>query len=139
MKTTLLLILALSFNALYAQTERTENEISQTAQSTTVSENKSQVEKKTTNKGGGKFNEYISKKIVVPTDPNFVGGTVIVEFVVQTDGLLRVEKITNDLGFGISEQLRKIFEECKKWTPGIKDGQPVEVKYSMPINIYGDN
>lgn len=66
-----------------------------------------------------------------------MGGKVIVEFVVQTDGSLRVDKINNDLGFGVSQQLKRIFENCKKWTPGIKDEKPVEVKYSMPINFHG--
>ncbi len=138
MKTTLLLILTLNLNLLYSQSEKTENKNSNTVQSsTTTTENKSKEEKKTENKGGYKFYEYIAKRIVIPSDQNFIGGKVIVEFIVQTDGSLRVVKINNDLGFGTSQQLTRIFEKCKGWTPGMKDGKPVEVKYSMPITIQG--
>ena len=97
-------------------------------------ENKSREENKATNKGD-EFYKYIAERIVIPSDPNFIGGRVVVEFVVQRDGSLRVDRVNNDLGFGMSEQLTKIFENSKRWNPGVKDGIPVEVKYSMPLTI----
>ncbi len=139
MKIILVLILSLSLNLLYSQTEKTENKNSDSLQvSTTITENKTIKEKETTNKGGYKFYEYIMNKVILPTDLNFVGGKTIVEFLVRKDGSVHVLKITNDLGYGISQQLTRIFEKCKKWTPGIKDGKPVDVKFSMPINIQGN-
>lgn len=137
MRTTLLLVSILSLNSLYSQTEKTGVKIGTDQISATPDENKSIEGQKTANKGD-KFYKYIAERIVIPSDPNFVGGRVVIEFVVQTDGSLRVDKINNDLGFGISQQLRKIFENCKGWTPGIKDGKAVEVKYSMPLNIQGN-
>jgi protein TonB len=139
MKIILLLISTLSLNLIYSQTEKSENKNTETVQvSTTITKNNNEEEKKTINKGGYKFYEYIAKRIVIPIDPNFVGGKTIVEFLVKKDGSVSVIKITNDLGFGISQQLTRIFEKCKKWTPGIVNGKPVDIKFSMPINIQGN-
>lgn len=104
-------------------------------QSLVFGNEKNNKEKQKTEYLGEQFYKYISASVVIPSDPNFVGGKVIVDFVVKTDGSLRVDRIHNNLGFGISEQLKKIFENCKKWKPGVKDGIPVEVKYSMPLTI----
>ncbi|MGQ7946300.1 energy transducer TonB [Flavobacterium sp. WC2509] len=134
MKTTLLLILTLSINSLYSQSDKTEDKSSDSTQLSGMT-----IENKTsnTNKGGNKFYKYIADNFVPSSDENFTGGKVIVEFVVKTDGSVSVTQIINDLGFGTNEKLIEVFEKSPKWKPGIKDGKPVEVKFSMPLNIQG--
>ena len=54
-----------------------------------------------------------------------------------TTSLDEIKEVESYLNFSFPLELRKIFENCKGWTPGIKDGKAVEVKYSMPITIQG--
>ena len=40
-----------------------------------------------------------------------------------------------DLGYGTKEATVALIEKAKKWTPGIKNGNPVRVAYTLPIRL----
>ncbi|MFC6100641.1 energy transducer TonB [Olivibacter domesticus] len=64
-----------------------------------------------------------------------VNGKVILNFIVEKDGTLSNIKVVRDLGFGTGLEAVRILEKSPIWKPGIQNGRPVRVSYSLPINL----
>ena len=64
-----------------------------------------------------------------------VEGKVIVQFVVERDGSLVEIKALDDLGFGTGEEAVRMLKSAPKWNPGIMDGKPVRVQFTLPIHL----
>lgn len=80
------------------------------------------------------FHAYVSQSYKIP--PTFKGtGNVILSFVVEKDGSLTDIKIIRDLGSGTGEEAVRILKISPKWKPGIQDGVPVRVSYTLPIRL----
>jgi periplasmic protein TonB len=62
-------------------------------------------------------------------------GKVIVEFVVEKNGDLTDIKVVRDLGFGTGAEAIRMLKKCPKWKPGIQNGTPLRVRYSLPISV----
>ena len=63
-------------------------------------------------------------------------GRVVCQFIVEKNGTLSNVEVTRSAGepFLNSEAVR-IIESMPRWTPGQNQGQPVRVRYSLPINF----
>jgi hypothetical protein len=58
----------------------------------------------------------------------------------KIDGSISNIKIVKDeVGHGCSEEFIRVLRNCPKWSPGIKNGIPTRVFYSMPVNIQGSS
>lgn len=85
--------------------------------------------------------KYIYEHIQYPpkAPEHFSGGTVVVEFVVGKDGLIRDASIVRDIGYGFGEEalrvIRKMIEDQIRWIPGKQRGRPVDVLYRIPIRF----
>lgn len=66
---------------------------------------------------------------------NAAHGVVSVSFVVEKDGSLSSFEVTRDLGYGTGAAAMKLLSIAKKWNPGIQNGRPVRVKYSLPLRL----
>ncbi|MGL2962203.1 energy transducer TonB [Flavobacterium sp. RSB2_4_14] len=130
MKFLLQLSLLAIFNISFAQNNNTIE-----IQKDSLTDNKIQKVEKTSSGGLDKFYKYISDNFRSPNVYNFPGGKEIVEFTIKTDGTVGNIKILKDIGYGVGEQIKKILQKSPKWTPAVKDGQPVECTYTLPINI----
>ena len=64
-----------------------------------------------------------------------VKGMIEVAFIVERDGSLSHIEVKKDLGYGTKEATVALIESAKKWKPGIKDGKPVRVAYTLPIRL----
>ncbi len=64
-----------------------------------------------------------------------VNGQVQVSFVVERDGSLTDLKIVRDLKYGTGDAALKLLQKAKKWSPGIQNGRPVRVAYTLPIRL----
>jgi TonB family protein len=62
-----------------------------------------------------------------------VTGRVITEFVVEKDGSLSDINVVRGLGSGLDEEALRVLTGSPKWKPGLLEGRPVRVKYTMPI------
>jgi protein TonB len=84
------------------------------------------------------FNKYIIKNLKYPEVAKIIGlsGKVIVAFTVDSDGSVIDAKPVNCLGAGCESEAVNVIARMPKWTPGIKDGMPVRVQYSVPINFF---
>ena len=89
--------------------------------------------------GGGNaaFGRYIQKNFVYSPMAREQGlsGKVIVSFVVEKDGNLTDIKVLRDLGLGTGEEAVRVLKKSPKWKPGIQNGRPVRVAYSIPIAL----
>jgi len=83
-----------------------------------------------------KFYAYVGKNFKTPDDED-VKGRIIVQFVVEKDGSLTDIKVIRDLGYGTGKEAERVLRNSPKWKPGIQNGRPVRVLYSLPISIVG--
>lgn len=85
--------------------------------------------------GDAGFNKYLSKSIHYPAiaRENNVQGRVIVQFVVERDGSLTDIKVVRGIGSGCDEEAIRALKASPKWKPGIQNGRPVRVQYSVPV------
>lgn len=94
------------------------------------------VEQEPTFPGGmEKFINYLSKNIHYPAiaRENNTQGRVIVSFVCERDGSLTDVKVARGIGDGCDEEAVRVIRNSPKWKPGIQNGRPVRVAYSVPI------
>lgn len=82
-----------------------------------------------------KFYDFVGKNYRAPEED--VKGKVFVQFVVEKDGSLTDIKVMRDLGYGTGAEAIRVLKKSPKWKPGIQNGRPVRVLYSLPISIVG--
>jgi len=64
-----------------------------------------------------------------------IKGSIVASFVVETDGSLTDITILRDMGFGTGEEAVRLLKKAQKWKPGVQNGRPVRVKYTLPIKL----
>jgi protein TonB len=52
---------------------------------------------------------------------------------VEKDGSLTDIKVLRDIGYGTGKEAVRV--KSPRWNPGIQNGKPVRVLYSLPIQI----
>jgi TonB family protein len=83
------------------------------------------------------FYKFLGENIKYPTeakDKN-VQGNVFVSFTVEKDGSLSDIKVDRKLGSGTDEEAIRVLKLSKRWNPGMLNGQPVKVKYNIPVQF----
>lgn len=66
---------------------------------------------------------------------NNVKGLIQVKFVVEKDGSLSSIEVLRDMGYGTGKEAVRLLQKAKKWNPGIQNGRPVRVTFSLPIRL----
>jgi protein TonB len=66
---------------------------------------------------------------------NKIQGSVITSFVVMKDGSIGDVKVVRGIGFGADEEAVRVIKNMPKWFPGMQNGQPVNVQYTLPISF----
>ena len=82
-----------------------------------------------------KFYDFVGKNYRAPEED--IKGKVYVQFVVEKDGSLTDIKVMRDIGYGTGAEAIRVLKKSPKWKPGIQNGRPVRVLYSLPISIVG--
>lgn len=85
--------------------------------------------------GMAAFLKYVGQTYQYPAQAEAQGATgrVILTFVVERDGSLTDIKIVRDLKYGTGEEAVRVLKAAKKWSPGIQNGRPVRVQFTLPI------
>lgn len=83
------------------------------------------------------WNEYLSKNLKYPTQARRMGveGTVIVVFVVNTDGSIQDVEVLRGIGGGCDEEALRVVSSAPKWEPGKQRGRPVRTRMRLPIRF----
>jgi len=97
------------------------------------------VEVMPTFKGGdlNKFREWVVKRINYPEEAikNKIKGTVFLTFIVEKDGTVSNVTITKGVNPLLDEEAVKAISESPKWSPGLQRGQPVRVRFLIPLSF----
>lgn len=83
------------------------------------------------------WNKYLSDNLKYPTQARRMGveGTVIVVFVINTDGSIQDVDVLRGIGGGCDEEALKIVRAAPKWEPGKQRGKPVRTRMRLPIRF----
>ncbi len=83
------------------------------------------------------FSEFLTKNIHYPAvdKNNNVQGKVFVTFVVQLNGLVTDAQIAHAPSATLGIEALRVISQSPRWIPGKKDGKPVSVKYTVPVNF----
>jgi protein TonB len=91
--------------------------------------------------GGGneKFRAWVMKQLDGNYPPlaaeNGVQGRVVLEFVIERDGTLANIAVLASPDRILSEAAIKVVSSSPKWTPGKQRGNPVRVKFTLPVDF----
>ena len=64
-----------------------------------------------------------------------IQGKVIVSFIVEEDGSIGHIRVLRSVWDDIDAEAVRIISKLPKWNPGLQDGKPVKVVYSIPISF----
>ncbi|HEY5393424.1 MAG TPA: TonB family protein [Hanamia sp.] len=83
------------------------------------------------------FGRFLGKNIRYPAvaRENGTQGRVIISFVCERDGSLTDIKVARGIGDGCDQEAVRVMTASPKWQPGIQNGRPVRVAYSVPISF----
>ncbi len=81
------------------------------------------------------WGKYLTKNLKYPpiARENNITGRVIMSFVVEKNGNLTDIKVLRGIGGGCDEEAVRVMKNAPAWKPGIQNGRPVRVAYTMPI------
>ena len=81
--------------------------------------------------------QYISKNIKYPAEAEKAGvqGRVIVTFVVEKDGNVSNAKVVKSINPTLDAEALRVVNGMPNWTPGMQNGEPVRVKYTVPVTF----
>ena len=82
--------------------------------------------------GWGKYLQDNMKYPPLAREKN-IKGRVIVSFVVEQNGDLSDIKVIKGIGWGCDEEAIRVLKTAPSWKPGIQNGRPIRVQYTMPI------
>jgi protein TonB len=83
------------------------------------------------------WNKYLADNLKYPTQARRMGveGTVIVVFVINTDGSIQDVEVLRGIGGGCDEEAVKVVKNAPKWEPGKQRGRPVRTRMRLPIRF----
>lgn len=87
--------------------------------------------------GNAAWAKFLNKNLRFPQEARDaqVSGRVIVSFIIEKDGHLSNITILRSAGYGFDEEALRVLQLAKAWKPGMQNGQPVRVRYELPINF----
>ena len=88
--------------------------------------------------GMEKLFEYLSQNIRYPKEAmeKDIQGRVIVTFVVKKDGSISDASVVRSVDPLLDEEGLRVISAMPNWTPGMQNGEAVNVKYTVPISFH---
>jgi len=87
--------------------------------------------------GDNQLMNFISSTLRYPQQSMREGiqGRVMVQFVVDKDGIVKNAKVLKSLNYELDEEALRVIGLMPKWIPGEQKGEKVAVNYVIPINF----
>jgi len=87
--------------------------------------------------GEAAWSKFLSRNLRYPNEAQDarVSGRVLVSFIIEKDGKLSNIVVERAAGYGFDEEALRVLKMAKAWKPGMQNGQPVRVRYLIPINF----
>lgn len=88
-----------------------------------------------------KMLEFIYNNIRYPAQAREAGieGTVVISFIVETDGSITEPKTARDIGGGCGDEALRVVNLMPRWIPGKQQGQPVRTQFNLPVRYKLDS
>jgi protein TonB len=83
------------------------------------------------------FGAYLNKNIRYPAvdKENGTQGKVFLQFIVEVDGSITAIQVLRTPDQSLADEAVRVLKACPKWKPGIQNGKPVRVRYTIPISF----
>ena len=83
------------------------------------------------------FTKWVASNYVFPEifKESCIQGRIKVSFIVKADGSVSNVTITQSLDPAFDEEAVRVVSSSPKWSPGMIDGKPVDIQYTIPIII----
>jgi protein TonB len=87
--------------------------------------------------GMAAFGKFLGKALRFPPQAQDAGvsGRVLMSFVIEKNGEISNIHVEREAGYGFDQEAVRVLKLAKAWKPGMQNGQPVRVRYSIPINF----
>lgn len=87
--------------------------------------------------GEGAMMRYLSSHVRYPgaAQENNIQGRVVVQFVVKRNGEVGQVKVVRSVDPDLDREAVRVVKSMPKFNPGRKDGQPVNVWYTLPVTF----
>jgi periplasmic protein TonB len=84
-----------------------------------------------------KFREWVQRRTNYPQEAieKKIRGTVFLTFIVEPDGAVSNVNVVKGVDPLIDNEAIKSIQASPKWSPGLQRGQPVRVRYLMPLSF----
>ena len=81
--------------------------------------------------------KWLGKNINYPAEAKEKGtqGRIIIQFVVEKDGSITEAKVARGVDPLLDAEALRVINSSPKWKPGKQGGQPVRVKYTLPVTF----
>lgn len=85
----------------------------------------------------GNVNAWLSSHLQYPAESakNGIQGRVIVKFVVGRDGSVSQAQVAKGVDSSLDLEALRVVNSMPRWNPGIHNGQPANVWFSLPITF----
>ena len=79
--------------------------------------------------------KFLMENVKYPKDAakNKIQGRVLVEFIVDKEGNIKDPTILQSAYPSLDTEALRVVKLMPRWTPGYQEGQPVNVKFALPI------
>ena len=87
--------------------------------------------------GPSKLFEFLASNVNYPTEAEKakIQGRVIVSFVVEKDGSISEAKVVKSIDPSLDAEALRVINAMPNWIPGKQKGEPVRVKYVVPMTF----
>ena len=87
--------------------------------------------------GDAALMDYLNKNIKYPViaEENGIQGRVVTTFVVERDGSITDVQVIRSVDPSLDKEAVRVVSSMPKWKPGKQKGEPVRVKYTMPVTF----
>ncbi len=85
----------------------------------------------------GNVNQWLSQNLTYPAvaAENGIEGRVIVKFVVEKDGRVTDVQVVRSVDPALDREAVNTVKRMPKWNPGMNNGQPARVWFTLPVNF----
>ena len=85
----------------------------------------------------GNVNSWLSSHLQYPAvaAENGIQGRVIVKFVVGKDGSVSQAQVVRGVDPALDREALRVVNSMPRWNPGMNNGQPANVWFTLPINF----
>lgn len=87
--------------------------------------------------GNEAMSQFLFRNIRYPVyaEENGIQGDVVLEFVVEKDGSISEIRVDGDGDASLAQVSLRALQNMPQWTPGYYKGEPVRVRYNIPISF----